>query len=183
MSRRRPLLPIIAAILAACFIAACSSQPTAPAAPPDTRVADEAAIRADDADFAKEVAAKDLEKCMSLYADDAILISPGNRAIVGKDNIRKFIERLLAVPNLQLNITISSVDVARSGDLALDRGSVGATITGKHGNSSTQTSLYALTWKKDADGMWKIVADTSANEMGPAKSSKPSRHAKRSRHR
>jgi uncharacterized protein (TIGR02246 family) len=183
MCRHHRLRPIIAAVLAACFVAACSSQPTAPAAPPDTRVADEAAIRAADADFAKEVAAKDLERCMSYYADDAILISPGNPALVGKDNIRKFIERLIAVPNLQLNITVSSVDVARSGDLALDRGSVAATVTGKHGKSSTQTSLYALTWKKDADGSWKIAADTSGNEMGPIKRSKPTTHSKKTRHR
>ncbi len=183
MSRYRSSLVGMVALFLACLVAACSSQPTAPAAPPDTRGADEAAIRAADADWAKAAAANDLEKCMSYYADDAIVISPGNAAIVGNENIRKFIERLLAVPNMQLNITVSSVDVARSGDLALDRGSVGATITGKNGKSSTQTSLYALTWKKDADGSWKIAADTSANETAPARSAKPGRHGKKRRRR
>jgi uncharacterized protein (TIGR02246 family) len=183
MFRHRSPRLLLAAIFAACFAVACSNQPTAPAAPPDTRAADESAIRAADADWAKAADAKDLEKCMSYYADDAILISPGNPAIVGKDNIRKIIERLLAVPNMQLNIAVLSVEVARSGDLALDRGSVGATIPGKRGSSSTQTSLYALTWKKDSDGSWKIAADTSANETGPARSPRPSRHARRSRRR
>ena len=65
---------------------------------------------------------------------------------------------------MQLNISVSSVDVARSGDLALDRGSVQATVTGKNGKPSAQTSEYALTRKKAADGSRKIAADTSANE-------------------
>jgi uncharacterized protein (TIGR02246 family) len=101
---------------------------------------------------------------MSYYAGDAVFFSSGTPAVVGKDNITNSIKALLAVPNMQLNITVASVDVARSGDLAFDRGTVQATVTGKNGKPSTQTSEYALTWKKASDGSWKIVADTSANE-------------------
>ena len=162
MSRHRSSLLMTAAIFVSCFAVSCAQRPAEPVAPSDTRAADEAAIRAADADWGKAAAAKDLEKCMSYYADDAILISPGAPAVVGKDNIRKFIQQLLAVPNMQLSITVASVDVARSGDLALDRGSVQATVTGKNGKPATQASVYALTWKKSADGSWKIAADTSA---------------------
>jgi len=155
---------MIASAFVACFVAACSQpQPAAPAASPDTRAADEAAIRANDTDWAKAAAAKDLDKCVSYYADDAIAIAPGQPAISGKDGLRKFIQGLLAVPNMQLTINISSVDVARSGDLAVDRGSVDTTVTDKKGKAKTSTSQYVLVWKKQADGSWKILADTSAN--------------------
>jgi uncharacterized protein (TIGR02246 family) len=158
------LLLMIAVICAACFGVSCSPQQTEPEAAPDTRAADEAAIRAADADWAKAAAAKDLEKCMSYYADDAVVFSPGVPAVVGKDNIRKFVQQLLAVPNLQLNITVANVDVARSGDLALDRGSVQVATVGKNGKPATNTSQYALTWKKSTDGSWEIAADTSASD-------------------
>jgi uncharacterized protein (TIGR02246 family) len=162
MSRIRPFSLLIAAAFIACFAAACA-QPQ-PAAPPDTRADDEVTIRAADADWAKAALAKDLEKCMSYYADDAVFISSGVPAAVGKDNIRKNIQALLAVPGMQMNITVASVDVARSGDLAKDRGTVQATVTDKKGKSSTSTSAYVLVWKKMADGSWKIEADTSANQ-------------------
>lgn len=161
MSRRTFHLPIVAATFAALLAVACA-QPK-PAEMPDTRAADEAAIRAADADFVKAAAAKDLDKCMSLYADDAVFLSSSSPALVGKDNIRPVIQRMLAAP-MQLTINVASVDVARSGDLAMDRGTVEAAVMDKKGKTTTQTSEYVLVWKKQADGAWKIVADTSANE-------------------
>ena len=78
---------------------------------PDTRGADEAAIRAGDADFVQAAEAKDLEKCMSLYADDAVFLASGIPAAVGKDNIRKDIQGLLAAPGLQFTVNIASVTI------------------------------------------------------------------------
>jgi uncharacterized protein (TIGR02246 family) len=164
MARNRSYSLMFAAAFIACFVTACAQEK--PAAPPDTRAADEATIRAADADFVTAAAAKDLEKAMSLYADDAVFLSSGAPAAVGKDNIRKNIQGLLAAP-VQISITVQSVDVARSGDLAMDRGTVDATITDKKGKSSTSTSVYVLVWKKMADGSWKIEADTSANQKPP----------------
>ncbi len=158
MQRKRSLL--LSAVFASLFGVSCAQQK--PAEPPDTRAVDEAAIRAADADFAKAAEAKDLDKCMSPYADDAVLLASGAPAFIGKENIRKFMQGLVAAPNLQLKINIASVDVARSGDIAIDRGSVDTTITDKKGKPTTGTSEYVLVWEKQADGSWKIAADTSA---------------------
>ena len=164
MSRNRCALLALAAAFVLCFTAACNKPPAAPAAPPDTRAADEAAIRANDAAFIQWALAKDLDKCVSLYEDDAVAFAPGMPAVIGKDNLRKFMAGLLAVPGLQLSIHQASVDVARSGDIAIDRGTVDTTTTDKKGKANTQTVEYVLVWKKQADGSWKIVADTSANQ-------------------
>ena len=53
--------------------------------------------------------------------DDAVA-SPGTRRI-GKDNIHKFFQGMLAAPTMQFSFYFA-VDVARSGDLAEDRGAV-----------------------------------------------------------
>jgi uncharacterized protein (TIGR02246 family) len=164
MSRNRFSLLAFTAAFVACLAAGCSNQPAAPAAPPDTRAADEAAIRGADANFAQWALAKDLDKCVSLYADDAVAFAPGMPAVIGKENIRKFLSGLTSAPGLQLNIHIASVDVARSGDIAIDRGTVDSTMTDKKGKATTQTVEYVLVWKKQADGSWKIAADTSANQ-------------------
>lgn len=152
-----------AMVFAVCFVA-CSQQPAQPAAPPDTRPADEAAIRANDADFARAAAAKDIDKCVSLYMDDAVIFSPGTPAVIGKDNIHKFFERMLAAPTMQFSFSDVTVDVARSGDLAEDRGAVQVTTTDKKGKPVTDSSQYVLVWKKQADGSWRVAADTSATD-------------------
>jgi len=161
---RIPCVPIAATIAFAACLAACSQQPAQPVAPPDTRAADEAAIRASDADFAKAAAAKDVDRCASLYMDDAVIFSPGAPAVIGKDNIRKFFEQMVAGPRLQFAFSNVTVDVARSGDLAEDRGSAQVTTTDKRGKPVTQTSEYVLVWKKQPDGSWKVAADTSATD-------------------
>ncbi len=161
MLRETCRFPLIAAVFAASLSVSCAQPQQKPSEAPDTRAADEATIRSADADFAKAAAAKDLDKCMSLYEDDAVLFTPGSPAVIGKDNIRNVIQRMLG---MQLTINVASVDVARSGDLALDRGTVQAAVTDKKGKTTTQTSEYVLVWRKQADGAWKVAADTSANE-------------------
>lgn len=147
-----------------CFAASCNNQSAAPAAPPDTRAADEAAIRAGDANFAQWAVLKDVDKIAGLYEDDAVLFAPGTPALTDKDSIRKMIAGLVATPGLQVNVHVASVDVARSGDIAIDRGTVDSTSTDKKGKATTSTIEYVLVWKKQADGSWKIAADTSANQ-------------------
>lgn len=163
MLRKAFHLPLIAIAFAASLAVSCAQPQQKPAEMSDTRAADEATIRSADADWANAAAAKDLDKCMSYYEDDAVLFSPGSPAVLGKDDIRNVIQRMLSAP-MQLNINVASVDVARSGDLAMDRGTVQAAVADKKGKTTTQTSEYVLVWKKQADGSWKIAADTSANE-------------------
>lgn len=161
MSRNRSLSLLIASAFVACSALACSRPQ--PAAPPDTR-ADEATIRTADADFAKSVAAKDLDKCVSIYTDDAVLFFPGVPAVVGKDNIRKFYQQALATPNVQVTYAFQTPEVARSGDLAMELGSFQVVTTDKKGNPSTSGYKFVLVWKKQADASWKVSADTSAIE-------------------
>jgi len=162
---------LLAAVGAACLVAGCSNQPR-PLSKDDlaklagelaqSHAADEAAIRAADQDFVKCAEAKDLDKCMSLYADDAVLLGVGSAAQVGKENIRKAIQGLISAPGLKVTVSTTSVTIAALGDLALDQGTVQVTTTDKKGKPQTSTSQYALTWKKMPDGSWKIAADTSA---------------------
>jgi len=70
----------------------------APQAAPDTREADERAIREIDIEGSKAAAAKDMERYMSCYADDASVFEPGKPVVTGKDAIRKGVDALFAIP-------------------------------------------------------------------------------------
>ncbi len=151
------------AVVASFVAVGCAQNAQKSAEMPDTRAADEAAIRAGDAQFVSAAQTHDVDKAMALYADDAVFIGSGLPAAVGKDNVRKVIQGLLTAPGLHVTVHTTSVTVARSGDLAMDQGTVDATGTGKDGKPVTNSSQYVLVWRKMPDGSWKIAADTSAN--------------------
>lgn len=150
----------LVASLAVVLVGGCSQAPS----PTESRKADEAAITAAGDALGQAAEAKDLEKCMSFYVDDPVLIVPGAPAVVGKDALRKTFQRFLAVQALKLETSGLIIDVARSGDLAFERGSYSNTITDATGKTTTETGKLALVWKKAADGSWKIAADTNAND-------------------
>ena len=50
---------------------------------------DESAIRKVDVEWSQAVEAKDLDKTVSFYADDASVYPPGTPIVTGKDNIRQ----------------------------------------------------------------------------------------------
>ncbi|MGB9068119.1 MAG: SgcJ/EcaC family oxidoreductase [Candidatus Acidiferrales bacterium] len=149
------------ASFAVAMLAGCSQAP----GPAEPRKADEAAITAAGVSLAQAAEAKDLDKCMSLYVDDPVLFVPGAPAVIGKDAVRRAFAGFLGVQALKLETSGLIIDVAQSGDLAFERGSYSNTITDAKGKTATETGKLALVWKKQADGSWKIAADTNASDM------------------
>ena len=160
MPGNRSVALSIVVSFAAALIAGCAQAP----APVDTRKADEAAIRAAGNALAQAAIAKDLDKCMSFYVDDPVLFIPGSPAVVGKDAVRKTFQAFLGVQSLKLETSDLIIDVAASGDIAMERGSYANTITDAKGKVTTETGKLVLVWKRQADGSWKIAADTNAGD-------------------
>ena len=65
---------------------------------------DETAIRAASAGWSKVAQSKDLEKSLTFFADNAIMLSPKSPAIQGKENILKAWQETLALPGPGLSI-------------------------------------------------------------------------------
>ena len=160
MPAKRPMSFVIVTIFAVALIAGCSQTP----APPDTRKVDEAAIAAAGNALAQAAEAKDIDKCMAFYVDDPMLFVPGAPAVVGKDALRKVWQQFFNVRALKLETSGLIIDVAGSGDLAFERGSYSNTITDAKEKTTTETGKLVLVWKKQADGSWKIAADTNASD-------------------
>ena len=126
---------------------------------PDSRAADEAAIRAASREWSNAASGKDLEKAVSFYADDATYNPPGAPLAAGKDAIRKVWANVVAIPGGNLRWVTSKVEVARSGDLAYDTGAYALTKNDASGKPVTATGKYVVVWKKQADGKWKVIED------------------------
>lgn len=134
----------------------------------DTHDADVKAVLASEAQWNQDWLAKDSNKIMAHYADDAVLIVPGTPAVNGKDSIAKSLAGMLTDPALSLKFQAAKTDVAKSGDLAYTQGSYTLTLTdpqtkqiiNDHGN-------YVTTYRKQADGAWKAVADIATSDVPP----------------
>jgi len=142
------------------FVAGCSSQTAqAPAPPPDTRKADEAAIRAASAEWSTASQAKDLDKAVSYYADDAVFLVDKGALVKGKDSIRLAWKDLIGPTAPTLTFATTFVEVARSGDIAYEYGTYELTTTDKKGKPSVEKGKYATVWKKQPGGAWKAAVD------------------------
>src|SRR5215471_17909591 len=91
-------------------------------APPDTRAADEAAVRKADADWATAGQSKQVDAWVAFYSDDAVILPPNEQAASSKDSIHKTVGDLLALPGLTVSWKAAKVEVARSSDIAYVQG-------------------------------------------------------------
>ena len=160
------------------FASACGQQ-----APKDTRAADESTIRDLDAQWSKMAAAKDVDRTVSYYSDDASLLAP-NAPIAGdKQSIRAAWASLLG-PDTSLTWQASKVDVARSGDVAYVVGVYQMTMKDPQGKPATDRGKFVEVWKKQPDGNWKTVADIFNSDLpAPAQTRAPSAEKKSRHHR
>ncbi len=129
------------------------------AQPPDTRAADEQAIRAATVEWDKASQAKDLEKFLSFYAEETAVFPQGMPIATGPAAIRETLAKLFEMPGFALSIATGKVDVAKSGDLAYEAGTYQLTLNDAKGNPVATPGKYVVVWKKQIDGSWKAVAD------------------------
>jgi ketosteroid isomerase-like protein len=149
-----------AALVACCAcLQGCNQQ--AAQAPPaaDTRAADEAAIRAASAEWAKVAAAKDLDKTLSYYADDASMFPPNAPVLTGPEARRKAWTGLLAPAELVFSNAATKVEVARSGDLAYETGTFEESFKDDKGQPVKVVGKYVVVWKKQPTGQWTAIID------------------------
>jgi uncharacterized protein (TIGR02246 family) len=152
---------MLVSLLLFAFTTACTQAP-----PPDTHDADVQALKDTDAAWAKVVTAKDFEKSMSYYADDASVLMPNAPAINGKDAIRAALKPLFDDPNFAMTFQGSRVEVAKSGDLGYTQGTYTLTLTDpKTKKPFTDKGKYLTAYKKQADGTWKAVADMDSSDV------------------
>lgn len=139
----------------------------------DTRAADEAALRKLDDEWSKAAGAKDLEKTISYYSDDTLIMPSNSPVLQGKDAARAMWKSMFAVPGFGGGWKATRVEVAKSGDLGWTTGPYEITEIDASGKPMTDKGKYLAVWKKQADGSWKCVADMFNTDLPPASAPPP----------
>ena len=121
-------------------------------------------------DWSKSAATDSIEKTISYWAEDAIVMSPGEPALKGKQAIRGMIEGSSKIPGFRISWEPLSVVVSKSGDMAYMIEQNQITVNDSLGNPITQYNKSVTIWRKESDGSWKNVVDMwNAENAEPAR--------------
>ena len=105
-------------------------------------------------DIIKADNAGDIEKIVSLYTNDPVLMPAGKPNIIGKDAIRKNYETIFSTSKLDLHMLIVNED--QSGNIAVIRGITSGKIFNLKDSSSSEVNDKFLMSLKNINGSWKI---------------------------
>ena len=110
-------------------------------------------------DWSNSAATDSMEKTLGYWADDAVVMSPGQAPIKGKAAIREMIEGSSKIPGFQISWEPLSVTVSKSGDMAYMIEQNKITVNDSTGHPVTEYNKSVTIWRKEADGSWKNVVD------------------------
>ena len=145
------------------FVAACA------AAPPAFDAAKESsALMRRDAEWAALASAgKQVDSIVSYWSDDAVIMEPGQPAVVGKQAIRTYVASSLSAPGFSIHWVSEPPVFSPDGQMAYMRGTDEMTVPGPKGEPiALHLQGYSI-WRKGADGVWRCTVDV-ANEKPAA---------------
>ena len=112
-------------------------------------------------------AGKDVEKVVSYWTEDAVLIFPGQPVLEGKATIRSYVTASFNTPGFKIHWVSQRPVFSPDGKLAYMRGTDDLTLPGPNGGTMTLHLRGISVWRLDPDKQWRCVLDIS-NEAPPA---------------
>ena len=112
-----------------------------------------------DDDWSRAAVAKDVDRVVSFYSEDAIAYPPQEPAAIGQPAIKKVWAAYFADNSFTISWKTVHVEVAKSGDLGYTTGTYEDSFRGPDGKLVSEKGKYMCTWKKQKDGTWKAIHD------------------------
>jgi len=100
----------------------------------------------------------------SNYAEDAIVMMPGEPAWKGRAAIFNGLDGFLKAMKMKEGATHTE-DVMVGGSMAVETGTFEWTLQPKSGPAVKDKGKYLTVWKRQPDGTWKIVRDINNTDI------------------
>jgi uncharacterized protein (TIGR02246 family) len=149
----RPLLTGAALLAAAAILVSCAR--------PVDQAAEAERLMQTSREWSQVAQSRDIDRILSFWADDAVVIAPGEPERRGKAAIRAYLEASQNVPGFAISWEPIEARVSASGDLGYLIERTEVTVTGPEGRPLTQQFRAVTLWRKEADGAWRNVVDIS----------------------
>jgi ketosteroid isomerase-like protein len=126
---------------------------------PDLKAEEAAIMKADSTWAALAKDGGDAEKILSYWSDDAVVLSPGQPVVKGKDALRKMVQDSKNIPGFSITWRSSDIQFSPDGKMAYISGENLMTMNDAAGKKITIPGRGYTIWRKQADGNWKCVVD------------------------
>ena len=141
------------------FLLVASLAPAGEAAPAETT--DEAAVLLQlDRNFDAASAENGAEAWVAYFGEHGAILQAGGPPISGPDAIRAAMNPVFTRPGSSLRWQPTRAEILVPGALGYTLGRSQRRRTGDDGRPMIQHGTYFTLWRKQADGSWKIAADT-----------------------
>jgi ketosteroid isomerase-like protein len=107
---------------------------------------------------------KDVEKVVSYWSDDAVLIFPGRPVLEGKAAIRAYVTDSFNTPGFKIHWVSQKPVFSPDGKFAYMRGTDELNVPGPNGHPMTLHLRGISIWRLEPDGQWRCVIDISNEE-------------------
>jgi len=115
-----------------------------------------------EAKFSDAVAAGGGKAFANWFADDAVTLGNGQRAVLGRTNIAAHAQ--WDPKDYQLTWVAEGAQMGPSNDMGFTWGHYEGTAKDAHGQPVVTSGRYITIWRKMPDGDWKVELDASAEE-------------------
>ena len=133
-------------------------------------VTEQAKLLRRDAEWADLASAgKDVEKVVSYWSDDALLIFPGQPILEGKAAIRAYVSASFKIPGFKIHWVSEKPAFSPDGKVAYMRGTDELTVPGPNGTPITLHLRGISIWRIDPDREWRCVVDISNEQPAAAR--------------
>jgi ketosteroid isomerase-like protein len=147
-------------LLAATFLlalVACTQHVAPPAQTTDSRATAEASVRSAVEDFKQTISHRDVDKILAFYTTDGWQMTQSGAIARTEAERRAFWQALEAMPApFDIVDVTDRIEVARSGDLAVQSGEYRQLFVKKPGDVKSVPQRFITSWRRQADGSWKV---------------------------
>ncbi|MGH9866965.1 MAG: YybH family protein [Candidatus Polarisedimenticolia bacterium] len=112
-----------------------------------------------DKEWAAAASTGDVDRIVSYWTNDAIVLPPGAPAIVGKQAIRAFVADSLKMPGFSITWQSEQAVIAAGHDMGYMVGTNKVTMPGADGRTVDMAGKAVTVWRKESDGAWRCVLD------------------------
>jgi len=127
------------------------------------------ALLAADSAWLRAYQAKDVSAAVGFYDRKGALLTPNRPPITGASALKKFIASSFRLPEYQISWHANRVEVAGSGDLGYISGVYEMSFRPPRRKLFWDKGKYLMLWRKQKDGSWKVLFDTSSSDLPIAK--------------
>ena len=102
---------------------------------------------------------RDVDRILSYWTDDAVVLPPGQPAVSGKAALREYVQRSLQIPGFRISWESTDAYLSPDGHLAYLFSRNTVTLNAADGLPATTYGRAVTIWRRDAEGEWRCAVD------------------------